>query len=272
MTRIVSAFSKEPHGFCLMSHDWHKLVEPAAYALEAHGILPPSQEAYEFGVFKGGSVRSIMKAIQPDKFWAFDSFQGMPSTSETSQPDFQEGNWAADPRKHLIKEYGSDRVGFVAGFYDKSLTSSLAQERGMSAAQYVDIDCDLHSSTYTALDWMFTNKLIKPGTLIGYDDWWVIPCHAPDEFESRKSPLDTGEGLAHAQMSKKHAVRFTCVAGPCLLEEHPPHCSPFGTWGPIFVVEEIGNSTAASHGFEMTEQQILRWKEMSLKCHDSSIP
>jgi len=261
MTRIVKAFQNEPTGSCFMHLDWHKMIEPVTYALEAHGIAPPSREAYEFGVFKGGSLHSIMRAIHPVKFVAADSFQGMPKTHETSQPDFQKGHYAADPRNKLIKTYGADRLEFIAGFYNESLTNTLSQERGLNAAQYVDIDCDIYSSTYTALDWMFTQNLIKPGTVVGYDDWWVIPCNAPNPIEREASPLDVGEGLAHVEISKKHAVRFKCVAGPCLFEEQPATCSPYGTWGPIFLVEEVGNPHAASHGFEMTEQQILQWKK-----------
>ena len=38
-------------------------------------------------------------------------------------------------------------------------------------ALYVDIDVDLYSSTYQALEWLAQFGLLVPGTIIGYDDW-----------------------------------------------------------------------------------------------------
>ena len=78
-----------------------------------------------------------------------------------------------------LNQFSPGVVDLVNGFYDKSLTKTLPAERGMRPARYIDIDCDLHGSTVTALEWLFEHKLAVPGTLVGYDDWWVVPCGDP---------------------------------------------------------------------------------------------
>ena len=35
----------------------------------------------------------------------------------------------------------------------------------------VDLDVDLYTSTYTALDWLFTHRLLPRGCTLYYDDW-----------------------------------------------------------------------------------------------------
>merc|ERR1712050_564657 len=133
----------------------------------------------------------------------------------------------------------------------------------MKVAQYVDIDCDLHSSTVSVLEWMFSSGLIQRGTLIGYDDWWSLPCEG-NKIERKASPLDSGEGLAHVQLSKKYSVRFMCIGGPCKITDayhfqpfyqsvRSVSCTPWSTWAPIFLVEGIGVSpNEINHGFEMS--------------------
>lgn len=36
----------------------------------------------------------------------------------------------------------------------------------MGRALYVDVDCDLHSSTVVALEWLLANGLVRVGTLL----------------------------------------------------------------------------------------------------------
>ena len=64
----------------------------------------------------------------------------------------------------------------------------------MKPAAYVDIDVDLYKSTVLALDFLFRNKLIQVGTLIGYHDWGGL-----EEFTG-------GESLAHKELTEKYGV------------------------------------------------------------------
>ena len=74
--------------------------------------------------------------------------------------------------KEQIQHYINDRRShFIKGFFNESLTPTLAARRGMKPALYVDIDADLYSSSLQALEWLFRMGLIVPGTIIGYDDW-----------------------------------------------------------------------------------------------------
>eukprot|EP00747_Dinoflagellata_sp_TGD_P108676 gnl/TRDRNA2_/TRDRNA2_170484_c4_seq2.p1 gnl/TRDRNA2_/TRDRNA2_170484_c4~~gnl/TRDRNA2_/TRDRNA2_170484_c4_seq2.p1 ORF type:complete len:228 (-),score=23.38 gnl/TRDRNA2_/TRDRNA2_170484_c4_seq2:96-779(-) len=66
------------------------------------------------------------------------------------------------------------QTGFVVGFYNESLTPTLASQRGMKPALYVDIDCDLYDSSWQALDWLFASGLMvqgPTGTFVYFDDW-----------------------------------------------------------------------------------------------------
>lgn len=143
------------------------------------------------GVFIGLSMRRIswtFKEAGPGvgsrKMRGFDSFQGLPMENATEHPEiywhkFLEGGWNAAGTlgifsyealaSKILKYVDDDRVQFVRGYYNESLNDELAAIA--RPALYVDIHCDLYSSAYTALDWMFRNRLIVPGTLIGYDDW-----------------------------------------------------------------------------------------------------
>lgn len=74
------------------------------------------------------------------------------------------------------------------------------------------MDCDLYASTQAALDFFFRNELLVVGSVLGYDDWWVLPCGSGN---AHLHPLDVGEGRAHREAALKWGVTFECIAGPC---------------------------------------------------------
>ena len=96
---------------------------------------------------------------------------------------------------------------------------------------------------------MFEHGLAVRGTIVGYDDWWVQSCARGGEAVS---PLETGEGKAHAEIAEEYGVTFRCVAGACKLSEKCPFCNP------IFVVESVRGKGAQGghHGFDMTDSDI----------------
>ena len=53
---------------------------------------------------------------------------------------------------------GHPKTVITAGFFDQTLTSSLVSKLRPHRAAYIDVDCDLHSSTASALEWMLTNR------------------------------------------------------------------------------------------------------------------
>ena len=109
----------------------------------------------------------------PDlKMWGFDSFRGLPvETADVQNSDFAPGSYSSSLSVQTVKAKVGGQVDFVVGFYNETLTATLANERAMAPAFLVDIDADLYTSSFQALDWMFAQGLVRPGTLVGYDDW-----------------------------------------------------------------------------------------------------
>ena len=114
------------------------------------------------------------------------------------------------------------------------------------------------------------------GTLLGYDDWWVVPCNKryrgrgergrPDT-RSNVDPLTVAEGLGHAEMAQKYGVHFACVAGPC----RPPPvdsatCDLYNNWAPIFVVTKFSTDGSFNTGFDFTPEQRASWMDTRRPC------
>jgi hypothetical protein len=174
---------------------------------------------YEFGVYGGRNMRALSLALNRSKvpfrqFWGFDSFEGLPQESKhtqrsaVSEKEWQAGMWSiadylgvwsAGKLEAKLKKMISDpRVEFVTGWYNESLTSTVAAERNMRPALFVEVDCDLYISSVLALDWMLSQRLIVPGTLIGYDDILT-------------GGSLSGEAQAHREMVAKYNLNVTTV-------------------------------------------------------------
>ena len=186
-----------------------------ARACDAHDV-------YEFGVYTGRSMRGISQKLFDNnitfgRMWGFDSFEGLPPDESTAKSNrWRKGDFnAADAlRTHtptelfnrLERYIGDSRIGWVPGFYNESLTARLAEDRRMQPALFVDVDCDLYSSAERALDWMFENRLIVPGSVVGYDDWFAGG--------------ERGEQVAHREVAVRYnasfrRVRHSVAAQPC---------------------------------------------------------
>ena len=162
---------------------WRRCAAHAA----ACGGAPASRAAtrgdiYAFGVYRGTSLLELGERVFPEavRLWAFDSFTGLPdSAAAEGHPDWAAGSFRAaedaSAAEHLIASLtarlgGPARLGVVRGYFNESLRRGLAAAHGMRPARYVDIDVDLYSSTIDALEWLFDEGLVVPGTLIGYDN------------------------------------------------------------------------------------------------------
>jgi len=107
-------------------------------------------DLYEFGVYTGGYLRGIATALNRShvpfkRFWGFDSFAGLPNESSAAtrsrflRRNWRPGSWSSKKALHLTSSWavqqtllqaiGDPRVRFVAGWYNESLTSTLAVER-----------------------------------------------------------------------------------------------------------------------------------------------
>jgi hypothetical protein len=189
--------------------------------------IEPNGDLYEFGVFTGGSIEFLIKdlgsvGIQIRKIFGFDSFEGIPEEKldKLNREEWQKGfcnaaqtlscspeQAAALVQKQLSKLHNN--VMLIPGFWDAVLTDDIVKKYNMQTASYIDIDGDIYSSAILSLDFMFRNKLVIPGTLIGYDDWAV----------SGKDEFTTGESKAHKEMMEKYNV----VAEQLYKVGQPPH-------------------------------------------------
>ena len=183
------------------------------------------------------------------RFWGFDSFQGLPPDAPaasnrtgrgaTSYSSMVGAAGAFGPQSfsvaallkltsqeammvRLDRYLRDTRFKWIPGFFNESLTPGLAQERGMRPALYVDIDVDIYISSYQALDWLCKHKLIRRGTIIGYDDWlWglpgfkahhgasTVPGPAKDGINTRRLSSLDGEARAHEEvLVAKYGLKF----------------------------------------------------------------
>jgi len=176
--------------------------------------------------------------------WGFDSFRGIPEDAPPQHPGFHgrdhgrvyanminhnaswktramgafaPGQFSAvqaagagniDEAMRTVSRYvASDNVQFVPGFFNESLTASLAAQRAMRPAMYVDIDVDIYLSTYQALDWLCASGLLINGTVIGYDDFNQ---GLPPKVFSTADFLE-GEARAHREIGVKWGLQMRLV-------------------------------------------------------------
>ena len=205
--------------------------------LAATGIDTSNMDVYEFGVYSGNSLATIMAhfnifAISPRKVFGFDSFEGLPFDGDpANDPGWAKGainsqNLFKTTDVNEIKRaicgiIGFDNTVLIEGFYEDSLKDDIVATHDMHPACYLNIDCDLYASTICALEFMLRNKLIVKNTIIRYDDWGGTMVLAP-EFEA-------GESKAHKEMMEKYGVKCRQI----YKVGYPPHIET------IFVVEEI---------------------------------
>jgi hypothetical protein len=148
--------------------------------IAGNGGLALPQTFFEFGCHSGRTFSSAINAslllkMPQMKFYAFDSFEGLPKTS-SDDGYFESGSFCTTyqqflkiVRKSTGINLNSDSV--IKGFYCDSLTSELRDK--MPRVGIVHIDVDLYSSTIDVLN--FIGPLLVPGSLILFDDWFCFP-------------------------------------------------------------------------------------------------
>jgi hypothetical protein len=108
------------------------------------------------------------------KFFAFDSFEGLPPSSGHAVEIWTPGALTTSVEQFMgmVTAHGIyvDRVKPIKGFYDQSLTPAL-QKRFIDTenkAALINIDCDLYESAVPVFD--FIEPLLQEGTVIYIDD------------------------------------------------------------------------------------------------------
>jgi hypothetical protein len=100
----------------------------------------------------------------------------------------------------------------IKGFYENSLNQNILSK--LKLPIFINIYCDIYTSTIQVLEFIFKNKLYINGkTIIRYDDW------ANNDMEYK-----TGQSLAHKEMTTKYNINCR------LLLKHSRNKNPEATW------------------------------------------
>ena len=117
--------------------------------------------------------------------FGFDSFEGLPQeTNDTyNHPQWVKGYcninryYRGNIEQYLTNFLACNRhsVTFIKGWFTNTLSKENITKYNFKPASFIDLDADIYTSTYQALDFMFANDLVQKGTLFGYDDWGGTP-------------------------------------------------------------------------------------------------
>lgn len=137
----------------------------------------------EFGVYKGWTFAQAYHYAQKKRFgkmrfFAFDSFKGLPEKAEEYGLDdhhFHKGqyNCGVGEFSKNIARLGVDlnKVKIIEGWFEESLDDKLKRDLGLKQGAIVVVDCDLYKSTVPVLE--FISDLLINGSIIMFDDWFL---------------------------------------------------------------------------------------------------
>ena len=153
----------------------------------------------EFGVRFGTSIRQI-SALVHQNVYGFDSFQGLPES------------WHNEPKgsystKGIIPSVPQNVI-LHPGWFEETLSGFV--KRHPEPVRFMNIDCDIYSSTQTVLE--FFAKQIIPGTVIVFDEYIGHEYWREDEFKAfQEAVFKYGwkyEYLCFSFMTKQVVVRI----------------------------------------------------------------
>ncbi|MBL8703521.1 MAG: hypothetical protein JNM30_01690 [Rhodospirillales bacterium] len=140
--------------------------------------------------FRMALTEARLHNLQTMKFFAFDSFEGLPEPTSTTSVEIwkrgalttTEGNFMK-----MVREHGhyADRVTTIKGFYDESLTPALRQKflDTENKVALVNVDCDLYESAVPVFK--FLDPLMQEGTVIYIDDLFAGHTGSPNKGVAR---------------------------------------------------------------------------------------
>lgn len=134
---------------------------PAATLEHALTLAPTGGMALEFGVYTGGTLRTIA-AAREGGVYGFDSFEGLP---ENWRSGFDTGAFAVDG---LPEVPGAE---LVVGWFADTLPGFLDAHPG--PVDLLHLDADLHSSTACVLD--AVGPRLRPGSIVVFDEFFNYP-------------------------------------------------------------------------------------------------
>ena len=189
---IVEPSVLYPHISKRLWHDTNAFRWAAAYAVKNQ----IEGDYLEFGVWKGNSFIEAYRQIADyskmfyevgnkftDKenmflnmrFHAFDSFEGLPETENSSNPiQYFAGNYSASEKvfRDRISDAGLDmsRVSITKGWFNKTLNQETVNNLKLNKVAIAYIDCDIYESSVDVLD--FIRPHLRTGSVLVFDDWF----------------------------------------------------------------------------------------------------
>ncbi len=138
----------------------------------------------EFGVYEGKTFiaafhLSTKRDLNKMKFYAFDSFEGLPEPKGIDINGFQ--HFKKSQYKCSIQKFKKNlsrskvdmnKVEIIPGWFNKTLTKETRDKLTLKKAAIVWIDCDLYNSTVKVLE--FIRNYLQNGTILIFDDWFCF--------------------------------------------------------------------------------------------------
>jgi Flp pilus assembly protein TadD len=184
--------------------DWKQKPEITGCGLNtfklALAAAPENGLVLEFGVRFGTSIRKIA-AIAKQTVHGFDSFEGLPEV------------WHHEPKgsyttKGAIPDVPNN-VALHVGWFEDTLPTFLEQHP--DKVRFINIDCDIYSSTKTVLDQLASR--IQPGTVLVFDEFIGNEHWREDEFKAfQESVAKYGwkyEYICFSVFTKQVAIKIT---------------------------------------------------------------
>lgn len=210
-----------------------------------------------------------------DNFWHAGQFSSV-DTKAANYKDLQRGLIA-----NLTELLGgNEKVRFIPGYYEEVLKDP-AMGKWLPPARYIDIDVDLYTSTVQVLSFMIESGRLRPGTVIGYDDFWSGLCRVQEDFlgwggtHEGAPPTLLGEMKAHKEIAKKYNIVFKCIAGSCLLPAMGTlamkglvneRLSSHQSWGAIFVAVAVNDPHRFESGMLKSKMEYISWAHNNGRC------
>ena len=158
----------------------YEFMRLAAGYIRAAGV---KGDYHEYGCFTATTFRMFLTqadlfALDIPKFFAFDSFQGLPPPDAgVTLSEWKQGAMKmTEPEfRAAIDAHGifADRVHTIPQYFKDSLTPEL-QEKFLTRENriaFVNVDCDLYQSAVPVFQ--FIEPLLQEGSLLYLDDYFV---------------------------------------------------------------------------------------------------
>jgi O-methyltransferase len=162
-----------------------------AHAFQFARINSVRGDYFEFGLWQGKTFRYARRMklryhLNQMTLWGFDSFEGLPRSSETRDNIWAPGQFRnpEDQLRRALKRAGFQDSEFelVPGFFCDSLNGALHHRMAGRTAAVVYVDCDLYESTRDVL--RFVQRYLLNGSIVCFDDFYCFK-GAPDQGEQR---------------------------------------------------------------------------------------